>query len=472
MSFALNLYHRLPAPSRSIVASLRGYYLDRWRYDKNTEKLVEEALERETWSKDRWEAWRSEQLTELLERAATRVPFYREQWEERRRLGDRASWSYLENWPVLEKHELRQNNHAFLADDRKKAKMFRDNTSGTTGTSLDIWSSRETVKHWYALSEARWRRWYGVSKGDRWAILGGQLVTPVRQTRPPFWVWNAGLNQLYMSSYHMSPQFLPAYLDALSKKRVRYIVGYTSSLYSLARAAVEASRTDVKFDVVITNAEPLYDHQRELISQAFGCPVKETYGMAEMVAAASECSHNSLHLWPEAGVIETDGGGGNDPEEFICTGLINPDMPLIRYRIGDSGKLSDGECGCGRTLPKIDRIEGRNDDLLYTTDGRRIGRLDPVFKDAGAIAEAQIIQRSLRSVVVKYVATGACVDGLEKTIAERVRDRLGDVAVEFEVVPEIPRTSRGKFRAVICELREDEGSELLQERAPEPKWPK
>ena len=35
-------------------------------------------------------------------------------------------------------------------------------------------------------------------------VLGGQLVAPVTQTKPPFWVWNAGLNQLYLSSYHLS----------------------------------------------------------------------------------------------------------------------------------------------------------------------------------------------------------------------------------------------------------------------------
>ncbi len=459
MSVALSIYHRLPPSSRSVVASMRGYYLGWWRYDKDTEKLVEQALERDHWTETQWDKWRQERLSLILHRAATRVPYYRDAWAKRRQKGDRSSYEYLENWPVLEKQTLRECGIKFVADDRNPKKMYRDHTSGTTGTSLDLWMTRDTVKDWYALSEARWRRWYGVSKKDRWAILGGQLVTPVQQEKPPFWVWNAGLNQLYMSAYHLAPDYMKYYVQALKENRISYLVGYTSALYSLAQAVKNEGRNDVKMDVVITNAEPLYDHQRELISDAFGCPVRETYGMAEIAAAASECTCGNLHQWPEAGVIEqgeNNRNGDGESAEFICTGLVNPDMPLIRYRVGDSGMLSDETCGCGRTLPLIKKIEGRNDDLLYTADGRRIGRLDPVFKDAFGIAEAQINQTSLREITVKYVPAFSFERAVELTIADRIHERMGDVQVSFERVSKIPRTASGKFRAVICDLSTEE----------------
>ena len=447
----------MPASSRSIVASVRGYYLGWWRYDKETEKRVEETLERDHWTEKEWDEWQQNRLSFILRRAANQVPYYREMWNTRRRNGDKASYEYLDNWPALEKSTLREHAIDFVADDRSAKKMYRDHTSGTTGTSLDIWMTRETVKYWYALAETRWRRWYGVSKNDRWAILGGQLVTPAWQTQPPFWVWNAGLNQLYMSSYHLAPAYLKHYIKALNEYRIRYLVGYSSALYSLAQAIIAENMKDVRMGVVIANAEPLYDYQKELISQAFGCPVRETYGMAEMVAAASECGSGNLHRWPEAGVIENNAHEGSDqPHEFICTGLVNPDMPLIRYKVGDAGKFSDGNCECGKTLPLFEKIEGRNDDLLYTVDGRRIGRLDPVFKDAFGIGQAQIIQKTLREINVKYVPTTAFEKAVELRIADRIRDRMGDVNVTFEKVSEIPRTGAGKFRAVVCELSKDE----------------
>ncbi len=457
MSVALNIYHRLPPASRTVVASVRGYYLGWWRYDRQTEKLVEEALERDYWTEEQWEPWRQERLASVLFRAATQVPYYRDLWTRRRRSGDKASYEYLENWPILEKQVLRERALELVADDCTPKKMFRDHTSGTTGTSLDIWMTRETVKYWYALAEARWRRWYGVARKDRWAILGGQLVAPIRQSSPPFWVWNAGLNQLYMSSYHLAPRHMKHYIQALKDHRVRYMVGYSSALYTLAQWIVREHRTAVPMDVVITNAEPLYEHQKETISEAFGCRVMETYGMAEMVAAASECSSGSLHQWPEAGVTEQVGDYPNaDFHDLVCTGLVNVDMPLIRYRVGDSGTLSNSVCDCGRKLPVLGKIEGRIDDLLLTADGRDVGRLDPVFKDAAGIAEAQIIQKSLNNISVRFVPAPGFEDRVKQKIADRIRERMGKVDVAFQVVDEIPRTVAGKFRAVVSELSNDE----------------
>lgn len=171
----------MPVFSRSLVASARGYYLRWWRYDKETDRLVEEALERDMWNETQWADWRAKRLSYILNRAATQVPYYRRHWEEKRRQGDTASWKILENWPILEKQTLRESSKEFVADDCTISKMFHDHTSGTTGTSLDLWFSFQSVKQWYALLEARAKIWYGISRKDRWAILGGQLVTPVGQ---------------------------------------------------------------------------------------------------------------------------------------------------------------------------------------------------------------------------------------------------------------------------------------------------
>lgn len=415
--------------------------------------MVEAVLERDRWSQGQWDQWREEKLAMILHRAATEVPFYRDAWAARRRNGDNASYEYLENWDILEKETLRANSKAFVADGCRRSGMFHDHTSGTTGTSLDLWLTKDTVRAWYALFEARARRWYGLTRKDRWAILGGQLVTPVARQKPPFWVWNAGLNQLYLSSYHLSPDLLPSYLNALSRYRIKYILGYPSAIYALAQEVIRQERNDIKMDVIIANAEPLYEYQREMITGAFGCPVRETYGMAEIVAAASECENGSLHQWPEAGIIEA-----SDNDEFLCTGLMNSDMPLIRYRVGDSGKLSAKSCDCGRTLPIIEKIEGRTDDVLFTADGRAVGRLDPVFKGRLPIREAQIIQESLTTLKVRYVPAHDFSDGALKSVADRLRDRMGDIAIDFEQVAAIPRTNRGKFRAVISNLpREQRG---------------
>lgn len=454
----LSIYHRLPYPLRSLAASMRGYYLRSWRYSAKTESLVEEYFARESWSSKQWQTWQEEKTAFVLHRAATLVPYYREQWNQRRRQGDKASWQYLENWPLLLKETLRIAPKQFVADDCNIRKMYHEHTSGTTGKSLDLWWSRDTVRNWYALFEARCRRWHGVSRLDRWAILGGQLVTPVHQRKPPFWVWNAGLNQLYMSSYHLSPDFIPTYLDALQKHKIVYLWGYTSSLYALAVQVLHQNRKDFHMRVVFTNAEPLEPYQRTAIEEAFGCPVRETYGMAEIVATASECGQGKMHLWPEVGHVEVMRENLPVPlgetGELVCTGLFNMDMPLIRYKIGDEGSLMAAEdgCACGRSLPLFGKIHGRTDDVLYTPDGRRIGRLDPVFKAQLPVIEAQIIQEELGKLIVRFVPAPEYQPKDGQSIIERLQARVGDVQITLEPVQEIPRESNGKFRAVISKI--------------------
>ncbi len=456
----LQIYHTLPYRLRVIVASVRGVQLGFTRYGPQTNRLMQEALARETWSVEQWQSWQSIQLAEMLNHAAVHVPYYRQHWQTRRRHGNRAAWDVLENWPVLSKDALRDNLSAFVADGVNRRLTVPEHTSGTTGKPLTLWLSVKAVRQWYVLFEARWRGWYGLSRHDRWGIFGGQLVTPYQQSRPPFWVWNAGLNQVYFSSYHLAPGNIPAYLEAIRRHRLVYLLGYASSLYSLAQLALEQNLPPLPLKAVLSNAEPLYLHQRETIARAFACPVYDTYGLSENVCAASECASGHLHLWPEVGWTEILAEQADTPVpagvtgRIVCTGLLNFAMPLIRYEVGDLGELAPdaGRCSCGRGLPILRQIEGRLDDVILTPDGRRIGRLDPIFKADLPIREAQIIQEKLDRLRIRYIpATGFAQHHLD-SIARQLRERVGNIELIFERVEALPRTANGKFRAVISKL--------------------
>ena len=138
--------------------------------------------------------------------------------------------------------------------------------------------------------------------------------------------------------------------------------------------------------------------------------------------------------------------------KLICTGLLNGDMPLIRYDLGDRGALGlpGPACACGRALPRMQSLEGRSDDVVVTPGGRRIGRLDPVFKEDLPIREAQIVQVAIDRVSVRVVPAPGFGEASARLITARLLERLGpEMAASVEVVPRIPRTSAGKFRAVI-----------------------
>ena len=205
--------------------------------------------------------------------------------------------------------------------------------------------------------------------------------------------------------------------------------------------------------MVIANAEPLLPDQRVRIAETFGCDVRDTYGMAEAVVGASECEQGGSHLWPEVGITEID-----DESRLICTSLLNADMPLVRYAVGDRALSAPaGErCACGRALPLAARIEGRLDDVVVTPDGRRVGRLDPVFKSDFPIREAQITQESPERVRVRVVAAAGFDHRTPDRIRAALRQRLGKMEVAVEQVDRIPRGANGKFREVVSMVQPQE----------------
>ncbi|HMT21434.1 MAG TPA: hypothetical protein PKE20_09365, partial [Promineifilum sp.] len=76
----LKIYHRLPYPAKVLAASARGRYLSSWRYGKGIEDKVQEILDRDTWTVEQWRDWNEERLAFVLQRAATKVPYYRDLW--------------------------------------------------------------------------------------------------------------------------------------------------------------------------------------------------------------------------------------------------------------------------------------------------------------------------------------------------------------------------------------------------------
>lgn len=457
------IYQALPHPLKNFAASTWGYYLRSIRYDRGTEQLVEETLERETWNKEQWVDWQNERLANLLNLAATTVPFYRDQWQKRRRAGDKASWDMLQNWPILDKKEVRDNPRAFISDNSKKKRLYIDHTGGTTGKQTQIFESRDAIKKMYALHEARTRRWFGVSYRDRWGMLGGQKVIPLEQHHPPYWVWNSGLNQVYFSVFHINPESAKYYVDALWKYRPIHLMVYPSSCAILAKFMLEQGLQPPEIKVIICNSESTLPKYRELMAKAFNCPVIDTYGMAELCASASECLEGTQHFWPETGIIEVYDphkqefiNDVNSAGDYVLTGLLNFDMPLIRYANNDIGYLPDWQhkCTCGRSLPSLSNIAGRSNDLVLTKDGRELYILDTLYNGL-PVVEGQLIQHSLDDFEVKVIPdTDYSHEAMFMEITTRLRQYLGTVKVILTEVEEIEKNANGKFKPFISMINE------------------
>lgn len=144
----------------------------------------------------------------------------------------------------------------------------------------------------------------------------------------------------------------------------------------------------------------------------------------------------------------------------MLTGLNNRAMPLIRYQIGDLARGAPRylSCECGWETPVIDDLVGRQDEVVVTTDGREIPMLSyNVFKYASHVEESQIVQDRTDQLTVKVVPENGYTEAQTKLIKEKVEEAVADekIDVHITLVDQIPKTSAGKFRAVISNVGKD-----------------
>ena len=204
--------------------------------------------------------------------------------------------------------------------------------------------------------------------------------------------------------------------------------------------------------VVISTAETLDNNTRKLLEAGFGADVYDLYGLTEMGLVAWECSaHDGYHLSEDTAIVELVRDEGHDAGKLVMTNLELEAMPLIRFLTGDLATPVAGEdCGCGRALQRIQRIEGRLVDCLRMQDNTVVTpyRLTLALENIQGLRRFQILQQSPDHCVVRIEAD-ADQNGLEESVRQALAPVLGtqvhiDVAFEASIAPPPGR----KFRIV------------------------
>ncbi len=431
-------YDRLPLWAQTAAVNAVSLTNYRRRYGARFHRFLAQLEANENKSRDQLLTEQQQAVQRLLEYAVRHVPYYRE----RNLPPDR-----LQDWPILDKQAVAAAPEKFLSDEFSRGDLLTLQTSGTTGTPLTVRFTTECQELEMAF---RWRHraWGGVPFLSRGAYLSGHPIVPADQAAPPFWRVDTVERRLLCSSYHFSPQNMPQYVEALTRFAPDFIHGYPSSLYLLARHMLEHNLRSLRPRAVFTASETLLEFQREAIERAFAAPVFNWYGTTEMTCNIVECAYGSLHYRTDYGLLELLDGGVT-----VATGLLNPAMPLIRYRAGDVATPRAGTCDCGRAFPLIERIEGRIEDYIRTPDGRLVGRLDHIFKGVAHVREAQLVQRRVEELILRIVRADGFGDDDERVILANARERLGSsIALRCEYVDAIERSAGGKFRFVVSEL--------------------
>ncbi len=455
---AQRVYEALPVFAQNLACTWEGYKRARARFTPHFHRTLAAWEESVAGPGERLLAIQWERLRRMVERARRETDHYRELPPPSDARDPREALARtLASIPVLEKAAYRERPEAFLCRDVPRSRRIRGKTSGTTGSALPLWYTPEALAEEWA-SFWRQRRSFGVGLREPNLTFNGQIIVPFAQTGPPFWRRNRYAGQTLFSLYHMSPERLPAYVEAVHRSPGSWVQGYPSSILLVAEAMLRAGRPAPagRFKAVFTSSESLLAFQRRTIESAFAAPVRDRYGVSEFVVSMTECAEGRLHVDMEFGIVEVEPEQETDEwvrGELIVTGLSNDATPFLRYRIGDVGTRAKRPCPCGRPGDAFLDVDGRIEDYVMTPDGRLIGRLDHIFKEQLDVAEAQIRQKVKEAVEIVLVPRPSYADESERQLLKEVRSRLGDeIRVEIERVERIPREPNGKFRAVKSSL--------------------
>ncbi len=461
MAIYNKIYDLSPVWFQNIMVSAYGYGWKKKRYGGIFEREYHAAKEREAFTQQEWADYEAMQLKKILLHAFKQVPYYQQKFQEAgltEAMLENIDPSKLDRLPITSKEDVRKfGTTTLMAHTREKNGSFHS-SSGSTGTPVQICYSDDMHQRYFALSEARIKNWAGVGRNNSRGMIGGRRVVTDGEGRAPFYRYNYFEKQVYFSAYHISPANIGDYFEAFSKYRIDYMTGYAMSNYILARMFQQAGLVPPPLKAVLTSSEKLTADMRKVMGEVYQCKVFDSWSGMEYCGLISECEHGSLHISPDCGIIEVlddalQPVAAGEIGTVYCTGFLNHDQPLIRYRIGDQIVLSDKPCNCGRQMPVVQEIVGRIEDVVYGRDGREMVRFHGIFVGLKTVKMAQVVQNSLETITLKIVPDDKLAAEERKMIIARVHSQLGDVEVIIEEVDDLPKTNNGKIKAVISTIK-------------------
>jgi len=425
----------------------------------------------ETIEKDQLEKLQLERLRKTVERAS-RSSYYGKIFKEKRFFAeDIRTLSDLVKIPLTTKDDLREQwPYGFLAASKDELVRMHS-SSGMTGRATVIFHTQSDIDSW-------------TNQVARCMYMAGMRKSDVFQNMMTYALFTGGLGFHY-GAEKLGAMVIPSGAGN-SKRQIQLMQDFDTTVmhvipsYALHLTTVFEEvgvdpKKDTRLRMAFIGAEPHSEKMRRRIEDFYGIKAFNSYGLSEMngPGVAFECPRqNGMHIWEDAYAVEIINPHTLDPVpdgeegELVLTTLNREGMPLLRYRTKDLTRVIPGECPCGRTHRRLERIKGRTDDMMILKgvnifpiqiekklmDIAGVGNNFLIILERRGFSDEMIVkvevQREYFSGDLKQL------EGLRKTIVNELKsDILITPRVELVEPDSLPKTE-GKAKRVI-DNRED-----------------
>jgi len=416
------------------------------------------------WPLERVLKFQQQRIRRMVEHAYRNVPFYRGVMDRMRlRPEDIRTAADLAQLPVVTKEELLEAPEAFRARTFPDDRCLRIDSSGTSGRSKPIYHDAESLFLTLAHGQRQrtvLRRFTGQLTGYR-EMHAARATGVHRQIRgfyeshsirlPGVELERAGLPLLNVT--------LAEQVELINEFRPTVLRGYGSQLGSLFRRVAEMGLKIECPKVVVYGADVMPSAERRLIEDQFGVPVLSTYQAVEALRLGFQCEERrGFHLFVDDLAVRVVDDEGHDlaPGQrghLLISNLTNRATVLLNFRLGDIVRLASEPCACGRSVPTIESIEGRSDDLLLLPSGEEVHALAILegVRAVPGVIQVQIVQEEPERFELRCVsAPGADRPAAAESLLEALSAGLGiPVLATVTWLEQIPTDAAGKTKAVI-----------------------
>lgn len=412
--------------------------------------------ESQWWSPERLLSQQLRQVQQVVRHAAATVPFYAERLKPIA-AKPQLSLDAFRTIPRMTRGDI-QDAGADLNSRRVPAAHGKPGpvrSSGSTGRPIEVQATAlmQVFQQAFTMRGHRWhRRDLSAKNVDiRTAYPAGQAP---RQAR-----W-APLVRTGPSVRLDIARPINALFDDLIREDPDYLQTHPYTLQGLIERSREIGVRPRRLREVRTFGEALPPGLREFLSTQWGVALTDQYSAMEIGPIAIQCPESpALHVQAESVLVEVVGEDDRPCEpgatgRVVLTALHNFATPLIRYEIGDYASFGP-PCACGRGLPVLGRIAGRQRNLLVYPNGERVF---PEVRRGGLVDVApmrqfQLVQPTVERLVFRVVPGRPWTGAEEQALRAFLHKKFGHpFAIEIEYLDDIPRQANGKFDEFISHV--------------------
>lgn len=319
----------------------------------------------QTLNKNELHNWQVEQLRNIIIYAYENTNYYYRVFNECKiNPYDVKDFSVLEKIPILTKKEIIGNYEDIKSRIINKINYLPHSTGGSSGDPLTFLLDKKSWSFSNAHRIISWQKG-GYLYGDKYIALGSTSLFLNKKKSIKHVIYYKLKNKIGLNGVNMSEEVCSNYIKFIKKNKIKFLYGYASSIYLLAKYIIE-NKIQIEIIACFPTSEILTDNYKETIKEAFSCQIIDSYGAHDGgITAFSmndffyEISYNSIVITHQ---------NKNNIGKLLVTDTFNFAMPLINYELGDEVEINN-DFNTNFNGQFFNKIYGRTSDVIRLKNG-------------------------------------------------------------------------------------------------------